>query len=452
MFERLTERLEAALRRLRGRGRLSAEDVDGALREVRLALLEADVHFAVVKDLLERVRRRAVGAEVQESLAPGHQVVKIVYEELAALMGGRAAPLARAPQPPTVVVLVGLQGSGKTTTAGKLAHLLQRQGRRALLVAADTRRPAAAEQLRVLAERLQLPCHLPAPGQDPVEVAREGVRQAVPRGCDTAIVDTAGRLHVDEELLAELAALRRAVEPHEVLLVVDAMTGQEAVRLARRFDEAVGIDGVVLTKLDGDARGGAALSIRAATGKPVKLAGTGERLDALEPFHPERMASRILGLGDVLTLIERAEAGLDAERARRLEERAARQELTLEDMLEQLEQVSRLGPLDQLLRLVPGLARAAGARAPVDEQALRRARAIIQSMTPYERRHPEVLNASRKRRIAAGSGTAVQDVNRLLRQFEETRRLLRALAGSGRGGPRAARRLLQGLGPGWPPP
>ena len=437
-FEGLAEKLQSVFKRLRGKGKLTEADVEAALREVRLALLEADVNFKVVKDFIARVRERAVGQEVLESLTPAQQVIKIVHDELTQLMGGQHARLDLGGELPAVVLLVGLQGSGKTTTAAKLARLLAKQGRQPLLVAADVYRPAAVEQLVTLGQQIQVPVYAPGTDRDPVEIAREGVADGRRRGRDVVILDTAGRLHVDDALMAELERIRQAVAPRETLLVVDAMTGQDAVNVAATFHQRLGIDGVILTKLDGDARGGAALSVRAVTGRPIKFVGLGERVDQLEPFHPERMASRILGMGDVLSLIEKAQAAFDAQQAQRLERKLREQTFDLEDFLEQLRQVRKMGPLDQLLAMIPGL----GSRlkdVTVDERELRRIEAIIQSMTPEERRRPEIINASRRRRIALGSGTRVQDVNRLLKQFAETQRLMKQMAG-------AARRGRRGLG------
>ena len=434
-FEGLAEKLQSVFKRLRGKGKLSEADVEAALREVRLALLEADVHFKVVKDFIARVRERAVGQEVLASLTPAQQVIKIVHDELTRLMGGQQARLDLGGEPPVVILLVGLQGSGKTTTAAKLARQLARQGRQPLLVAADVYRPAAIEQLVTLGGQIGVPVYAPGPDRDPVEIARGGVEEARRRGRDVVLVDTAGRLHVDQQLMEELERIREEVRPREILLVVDAMTGQDAVNVAEEFHRRLGIDGVILTKLDGDARGGAALSVRAVTGRPIKFVGLGERVDQLEPFHPERMASRILGMGDVLSLIEKAQAAFDAEQARRFERKLREQRFDLEDFLEQLRQVRKLGPLDQLLAMIPGL----GGRVrdlSVDERELRRIEAIIQSMTPEERRHPEIINASRRRRIARGSGTRVQDVNRLLKQFAETQRLMKQVTGAARKGRR----------------
>ena len=435
MFEALTERLGQVFRRLSGRGRLSERDVDEALREVRLALLEADVHYRVVKAFIERVRARAMGAEVLEGLAPAHQVVRIVRDELTQLLGGRTEPLRVDPPWPAVFVMVGLQGSGKTTAAGKLAHLLRRQGRRVLLVACDLQRPAAVQQLEVLARQAGADFFGVPGGMSPPDVAKAGVAHARRGGHEVVIVDTAGRQHVDEALMEEARRIVEAVQARQVLLVVDAMTGQDAVNVAQAFVSRMRIDGIVLTKLDGDARGGAALSVREVTGAPILFAGTGERLDGLEPFHPDRMAGRILGMGDVLTLIERAEQAVEAERAREMVKRLREDAFGLDDFLEQLRQVRRMGPLDQVLAMIPGLGGRLPAGLRVDERELSRIEAIIQSMTPQERRQPSIIDGSRRRRIAAGSGTTVQDVNRLLKQYEEARRMLRHLA---RGqGPRA---------------
>ncbi|HEY8425830.1 MAG TPA: signal recognition particle protein [Limnochordales bacterium] len=435
MFEALTERLGQVFRRLSGRGRLSERDVDEALREVRLALLEADVHYRVVKAFIERVRARAMGAEVLEGLAPAHQVVRIVRDELTQLLGGRTEPLRVDPPWPAVFVMVGLQGSGKTTAAGKLAHLLRRQGRRVLLVACDLQRPAAVQQLEVLARQAGADFFGVPGGMSPPDVAKAGVAHARRGGHEVVIVDTAGRQHVDEALMEEARRIVEAVQARQVLLVVDAMTGQDAVNVAQAFVSRMRIDGIVLTKLDGDARGGAALSVREVTGAPILFAGTGERLDGLEPFHPDRMAGRILGMGDVLTLIERAEQAVEAERAREMVKRLREDAFGLDDFLEQLRQVRRMGPLDQVLAMIPGLGGRLPAGLKVDERELSRIEAIIQSMTPQERRQPSIIDGSRRRRIAAGSGTTVQDVNRLLKQYEEARRMLRHLA---RGqGPRA---------------
>lgn len=435
MFDALSDRLRRTLGTLTGRGRVTEADVDAALREVRLALLEADVNFRVVRDFVGRVRERAVGAEILHSLTAGQQVVKIVHEELTALLsaGDRTFHLAGSP---AIVVLAGLQGSGKTTTAAKLARQVVRLGRRPLLVAADPYRPAAADQLEALGTGLGLPVHRAPVGTPVVEIVRGGVEAARRAGRDVVIVDTAGRLTVDEELMRELAALVAAVKPVETLLVVDAMTGQEAVAVAQAFEATVPLTGLVLTKIDGDARGGAALSISAVTGLPVKFIGTGEKSDALEIFHPDRLAGRILGMGDVLTLVERAQEAFDQQQAARLEEKFRRATFTLDDMLDQLQQVQRMGPLGQILGMIPGLGgMAREAEAAVDRGELRRVEAIIRSMTPRERRDPTILNASRRRRIATGSGTTLTDVNRLVKQFAEMQKLMKQLAGTGRRGP-----------------
>lgn len=430
MFSALGERLQGVMSRLRGRGKLSEKDVEAALREVRLALLEADVNFKVARDFVNRVKERAVGAEVLESLTPGQQVVKIVFEELTALMGGEKAPLQLRTRQgePAVLLLAGLQGSGKTTSAAKLAVYLKKQGRRPLLVAADVYRPAAIKQLQVLGEQIQVPVYAETGSQDPVAIARSALEEARRKGNDVVIVDTAGRLHVDEELMEEIRALKDVTDPDEILLVVDAMTGQEAVNVAKSFDELLELDGIILTKLDGDARGGAALSIKAVTGKPIKFTGVGEKTDALEAFHPDRMARRILGMGDVLTLIEKAEQTMDEAARERMVERMRTATFDLEDFLEQLRQVRSMGPLDQLLGMLPGIGGMKQLKGlHVDESELVKVEAIIQSMTPKERQHPEIINGSRRRRIAAGSGTRVQDVNRLLKQFQQTRQLMKQL-------------------------
>ncbi|MDR7483016.1 MAG: signal recognition particle protein [Armatimonadota bacterium] len=434
MFEGLQQRLGEIVRRLTGRGVLSAEDVDAALREVRLALLEADVHFKVVRDFTARLREAAVGQEVWKHLNPGQQVVKLVHAELTRLLGGGARELRFAPAPPSVVLLVGLNGVGKTTSAAKLARWLRRRGKMPLLVATDLKRPAAIEQLRVVGAAVGVPVFAQDDALDPLAVARAAVAHAREAGSDVVVVDSAGRQHADEELMAELSAMHAALRPQETLLVLDAMAGQDAVTMAERFASRLPIDGLILTKLDGDARGGAALSVVATLGRPILFVGAGEKLDALEPFHPDRMAGRILGMGDVLTLIEKAEATVSAERAAELERRLRRARFTFEDFLEQLKQVRQMGPLDQLLEMIPGFARARAVGLSVDERQLRRVEAMIQSMTPAERADPALIDGSRRRRIARGSGTTVQDVNRLLKQFEETRRLLRHVDERGRSG------------------
>ncbi len=432
MFDALSDRLRRTLGTLTGRGRVTEADVDAALREVRLALLEADVNFRVVKDFVGRVRERAVGAEILRSLTAGQQVVKIVHEELTVLLsaGDRAFHLAGSP---AVVVLAGLQGSGKTTTAAKLARQVVKLGRRPLLVAADPYRPAAADQLETLGSGLGLPVHRAPLGTPVVEIVRGGVEAARRSGRDVVIADTAGRLTVDEELMAELAAVVTAVKPVETLLVVDAMTGQDAVAVAQAFEATVPLTGLILTKIDGDARGGAALSISAVTGLPVKFIGTGEKTDALEVFHPDRLAGRILGMGDILTLVERAQETFDQQQAAKLEDKFRRATFTLDDMLDQLQQVQKMGPLGQILGMIPGMGgMAREAEAAVDRGDLKRVEAIIRSMTPRERRDPTVLNASRRRRIATGSGTTLTDVNRLVKQFSEMQKLMKQVAGASR--------------------
>ncbi len=427
MFGSLAGRLQGIFRQLRGRGKLTERDVEAALREVRMALLEADVNFRVARDFVERVRGRAVGAEVLQSLTPGQQVIKLVHEELVELLGSREARLDLGQQVPAVVVLMGLHGSGKTTTAARLAVHLKGK-RRVLLVGADVYRPAAGEQLEVLARQAGVPARVAQPRSDPVAETRRFCGEAAALGCDTVIVDTAGRLHLDEELMAEMVRLREELGPRETLLVVDAMTGQDAVNLAEAFHRRVGVDGFVLTKLDGDARGGAALSLRAVTGRPIKFAGVGEGLQALEVFHPERMASRILGRGDVLTLVERAQAAVDEQTLRDWERKLRQADFTLDDFLAQLRQVKRLGPLEDVLKLLPGATGNRLGEAKLDPRELVRAEAIISSMTREERASPEIIDGSRRRRIARGSGTRVQDVNRLLGQYEEARKVFRQLA------------------------
>jgi signal recognition particle subunit SRP54 len=450
MFEALTQRLEAIFDRLRGAGRLSEENIQEALREVRVALLEADVNFRVVKSFVERVRERAIGQEVLRSLTPGQQVVKIVHDELVTLLGAAAHRLAMASHPPTVIMVLGLQGSGKTTTVAKLGRHFQREGFRPLLVAADIYRPAAIEQLRILGAELSLPVH-GAEGHSPVDLCREGVDLAAAQGLNPVLLDTAGRLHIDEAMVEELRVVRKTVKPHHVLLVVDAMTGQDAVTMAERFNQEVGYDGLVLTKLDGDARGGAALSIRAVTGKPIVFCGVGERVDALEAFHPDRMASRILGMGDVLSLVEKAQATVDTEKAAELAKKIREESFTLEDFAEQLKQLRQMGPLDQLLDMVPFFK---GAKLGADEldaegRDLKRFEAIIGSMTVEERRTPAIISGDRRMRIARGSGTTVQDVNRLLKQYAQLRKMMKGLKGmTGRPSAKLLRRSLPFLGRG----
>ncbi len=434
IFQNLAERLQDTFKKLRGKGKLTEKDVGVALKEVKMALLEADVNYKVVKNFIKRIEERAVGHEVMESLTPGQQVIKIVNEELTSLMGGNKSEIIFSKEPPTIVMLVGLQGSGKTTSAAKLARLLKAQGKNPLLVAGDIYRPAAIKQLQVLGERLEIPVFTMGDQKDPADIARAGISYACTLGSNVVIIDTAGRLHIDEEMMEEIKNINKAVNPQEVLLVVDAMTGQDAVNVAESFEQTPGIDGVILTKLDGDARGGAALSIKAVTGKPIKYVGLGEKLEALEVFHPDRMASRILGMGDVLGLIEKAEANMDAKKALELEEKLRKNEFTLEDFLDQMEQVRSMGPLDQVLGMIPGFAGASQLKnLQVDEKQLDHIAAIINSMTPDERRKPEIINGSRRKRIARGSGTSIQEINRLLKQFKQTRKMMKQFSGMTRG-------------------
>ena len=432
MFDSLSDRLRKTLGDLTGRGRVSEADVDAAAREIRLALLEADVNFKVVKDFVARVRERAIGAEILGSLTAGQQVVKIVNEELVALLGAGDRTF-HLQGNPAVIALVGLQGSGKTTSAAKLARYLVKQGRRPLLVAADPYRPAAADQLDTLAKSLDLPMYRAPVGTSVVDIARGGIEAARKLVRDVVILDTAGRLTIDTELMAEISAVMAAVKPVETLLVVDAMTGQEAVAVATAFKEAVPVTGLILTKIDGDARGGAALSISAVTGVAVKFMGTGEKTDALEVFHPDRLAGRILGMGDVMTLVERAQEHVDASQAAKLEEKLRKSQFTLEDFLDQIQQVQKMGPMGQLMSMIPGMGgMAKDAQDAVDRGDLKRVEGIIRAMTPRERRDPAVLNGSRRRRIAAGSGTGLTDVNRLIKQHAELQKLMKQFAGGGR--------------------
>ena len=428
-FEGLSEKLNVAFKRLRGKGRLTENDVREAMREVRLALLEADVSYKVVKEFVAAVTERAVGTDVLDSLTPAQQVVKIVYEELTNLMGGGTAKLSLANNGPTVVMMVGLQGAGKTTTTAKLAGYFKKQhSKRPLLAACDVYRPAAIEQLKVVGGQLGLPVYEEGQG-DPVAIAANAIRHARDYGNDLVFLDTAGRLHVDEALMDELKRMKATVHPNEILLVVDAMTGQDAVNAAGAFDEALGIDGVVLTKLDGDARGGAALSIKAATGKPIKFVGTGEKLDMIEPFHPDRMASRILGMGDMLSFIEKAQQTYDEKQAKKLEEKLKKNSFTLSDYYDQLQQIKGMGDLSQLAGMMPGNLGSKLQGATIDEKAMAHTEAIILSMTPEERENPQILGANRKKRIAAGCGLEVVDVNRLLKQFEGMQQIIKQVAG-----------------------
>ncbi|MBN1484424.1 MAG: signal recognition particle protein [Chloroflexia bacterium] len=428
MFETLTDRLQTIFRHLGARGKLSEKDVEAALREVRLALLEADVHYKVVKDFLGRVREQAIGEQVMRSLTPAQQVIKIVHQELIHTLGKEAVPLKEASPPPTILMLVGLQGSGKTTMAAKLGLHLRSKGAFPLLVAADLRRPAAIRQLEILGEQLDLPVYSDPQSKEAPRVARQALKQALQQRRSHLILDTAGRLHVDEELMQELVQVQKAVSPQEILLVADAMTGQDAVRVASEFHQRLDLSGLILTKVDGDARGGAALSIRSVTGVPIKFLGVGEKTDALEVFYPERLASRILGMGDVLSLIERAETSYTEEQARQLEQKVRKGTFDLEDFLEQLNQLRQMGPLDQLLDMIPGLgSMMRSQKLTVDEKQFRRLEAIILSMTPEERRRPQIIGGSRKRRIARGSGTSLQDVNALLNRFQQYRKMMRKL-------------------------
>ncbi|MGN1445049.1 MAG: signal recognition particle protein [Eubacteriales bacterium] len=440
MFQSLSEKLENAFKKFRNKGKLTEADVKAGMREIKLALLEADVNFKVVKDFIKIVTERAVGAEVMESLLPGQQVVKIVDEELTRLMGGSQSKLEIASKPPTVIMMVGLQGAGKTTHAGKLAGMYKKQGKRPLLVACDVYRPAAIKQLEVLGEKLGVPVFQMGDKEDPVKIAAEGIRLAEQKGYDMVFIDTAGRLQIDEALMDELIRIKEKVHPTEILLTVDAMIGQESVNVAETFNNLLDITGVILTKLDGDTRGGAALSIRYVTGKPIKFIGVGEKLDAIEPFYPDRMANRILGMGDVLTLIDKAQQQLDEKKAAELEQKIRQSTFTLDDYLEQFEQIKGMGSLDQLAGMIPGMKPGALKDAQIDEKALAHQQAIIRAMTAEERRRPDVvLNASRKRRIAAGSGTTVEEVNKLLKQFEQIRKLMKQFSDMGRTGGRRGR-------------
>ena len=435
-FEGLTEKLQGAFKKLSGKGKLTEADVKTAMREVRMALLEADVNFLVVKDFVKKVTERAVGADIMASLTPGQQVIKIVNEELTALMGGTNAKLTYSPSVPTIYMMAGLQGAGKTTMCAKLGNMLKKSNKKPLLVACDVYRPAAIKQLQVVGSQVGVEVFERGQG-NPVEIAKEAVEYARYYGRDPVIIDTAGRLHIDEKLMQELRDVRAAVKPQEILLVVDAMTGQDAVNVAKTFNEELGVDGVILTKLDGDTRGGAAISVRAVTGKPIKFSGIGEKLTDIEPFHPDRMASRILGMGDVLTLIDKAQESFDEKQAVELTRKMRTNSFTLEDYLEQIRQIGKMGSITDLLRMIPGV----GSKIKdvnIDEDAVVKAQkkneAIILSMTRMERRNPDILNASRRRRIAAGSGTTVQDVNLLVKQFEQARDLMKNMMGGGKRG------------------
>lgn len=424
MFESLSDRLEGIFKKLRGRGLLTEEDVGAAMKEIRMALLEADVNFKVVKDFIERVRQRAVGKEVIDSITPGQQVVKIVHDELCELMGGGHRKIDLAPNPPTVLMLVGLHGSGKTTTAAKLAKTYKKEGRRPMLVALDTGRPAAIDQLQSLGAQIGVPVFATRPGDDPIGIFPEALKKARLDGVDIMILDTAGRLHIDDQLMNELENLKKSAAPREILLVADAMTGQDAVNIAQSFNDRLDIGGVILTKMDGDARGGAALSIVHVTGKPVKFIGVGEKIDFLEPFHPERMASRILGMGDVVTLVEKAQQAVDLEEALKFEEKISKDRFTYEDLKNQIKQIKKMGPLENLLGMIPGLGKQLKG-VQVDDAAFVKVEAIINSMTMQERRNYVILGGSRKKRIADGSGTSVVDVNRLIKQHLQMKKMLK---------------------------
>ena len=434
-FEGLADRLQSTMQKIRGKGKVNEADVKEMMREVRLALLEADVNFKVVKDFVKRVSERSVGQEVLKSLTPGQQVIKVVKEELTELMGGEQSKIAVASKPPTVIMMVGLQGAGKTTTTGKLANLLRKKyNRKPLLVAADIYRPAAIKQLETLGKQLSMPVFSLGDQVSPVEIAKQAIEKAKEEHHDYVLIDTAGRLHVDENLMGELKDIKELTKPDEIFLVVDAMTGQDAVNVAQSFNEQLGLTGVVLTKLDGDTRGGAALSIRSVTDTPIKFVGMGEKLDALEAFHPERMASRILGMGDVLTLIEKAQANVDEEKAKELEKKMRTATFTFDDFLDQLGQVRNMGPLDVILKMIPGANKMKGMdNLQIDEKQIGHVEAIIRSMTTHEKEHPETMNASRKKRIAKGSGRSIQEVNRLLKQFEEMKKMMKQVTNMQKG-------------------
>ncbi len=426
MFENLSDKLDSAFKKLRGHGKLNEKNIEEGLKEVRMALLEADVHYRVAKSFIEEVRQRALGQEVMDSLTPGQQVVKIVNEKLTELMGGRHEALNLAGSPPAAVMLVGLQGSGKTTTAGKLAILLRKMGRRPYLVPADVYRPAAIDQLQTIADQVQVPAFASTPQQDPVRICLEAKAAAFQKGCDVLVLDTAGRLHIDEELMAELGRIKESIRPSDIMLVADAMTGQDAVNIAKAFNDRLDISGVILTKMDGDARGGAALSIKSITGKPIKFIGVGEKLNALEPFHPDRMASSILGMGDVLSLIEKAQEAVDQKKAIELQKKLRKSQFTLDDFRDQLAQVRKMGSLSDILKMIPGMGKIKHLKdLEVDDREFVRIEAIINSMTPHERRQHGIINGSRRKRIALGSGTRIQDVNALLKNYTQMLKMLK---------------------------
>ena len=432
MFQGLTEKLANAFKKFRSKGKLTAADVKEGMREVKLALLEADVNFKVVKEFVKTVTERAVGTEVLESLLPAQQIVKIVNEELIALMGGETPKINISPKPPTIIMMVGLQGAGKTTHAGKIANMYKSKGKHPLLVACDVYRPAAIDQLKIVGESIGIPVFSMGSKISPVEIAKAGVEHAKKNGNDMVLIDTAGRLHIDEELMQELVKIKENVEPAEILLVVDAMTGQDAVNVAKTFNDLLDISGVVLTKIDGDTRGGAALSVKYITGKPIKFIGTGEKMDAIELFHPDRMASRILGMGDVLSLIEKAEAAFDEKNAKELEKKMREQTFTLEDFLVQMRNLKKMGNIEQILGMMPGVKQSAIKDAKIDENQMTHTEAIILAMTKAERMKPEIINGSRRKRIADGSGTTVEEVNKLLKQFDQMKKMMKQFSGMGK--------------------
>lgn len=434
IFEGLSGKLQETMKKIRGQGRVSEKDVKDMMREIKLALLEADVNFKVVKDFISKVSERAAGQDVLESLTPGQQVVKIVHEELIELLGREQSKVTFSAKAPTIYMMVGLQGSGKTTTSGKLASLLRKQGKSPLLVACDVYRPAAIKQLQVVGAQLNIPVFTLENNLNPVEIAKASIVHANKMQNDLVILDTAGRLHIDEKLMDELLNIKKSVNPHEILLVVDSMTGQDAVNVSESFNQKLGVDGVVLTKLDGDTRGGAALSVKAVTGKPIKFAGMGEKLSDLEPFFPDRMASRILGMGDVLSLIEKAQENFDEKKALELEKKMRTMQFTLEDFLDQMQQLKKMGPLADVLGMLPGMDTKALKDVDIDEKKMARTEALIQSMTKKERNDPSILNGSRKKRVAAGSGTTIQEVNMLLKQFEEMKKMMKMMGDMGKRG------------------
>ncbi len=434
VFEGLSGKLQETIKKIRGQGRVSEKDVKDMMREIKLALLEADVNFKVVKEFISKVSERAVGSDVLESLTPGQQVVKIVHEELIELLGREQSKVTFASKPPTIFMMAGLQGAGKTTTAGKLANLLRKQGKNPLLVACDVYRPAAIKQLQVLGNQLNIPVFTLENNQNPVQIAKEAVTFAEMKQHDLVIIDTAGRLHIDEKLMDELLSIKDSVKPHEILLVVDSMTGQDAVNVSETFNEKLGIDGVILTKLDGDTRGGAALSVKSVTGKPIKFAAMGEKLNDIEPFFPDRMASRILGMGDVLSLIEKAQEAYDEKKAIELEKKMRTMTFTLEDFLDQMQQIKKMGPIGDLLGMMPGVDSKALKDIDIDEKQMGRTEAIIQSMTRKERLDPSIINGSRRKRISAGSGTTIQEVNALLKQFEQMKKMMKMMSDMGKKG------------------